>query len=160
MHRYWIPLGFFLIKPVSLPGLHTECSQLLSLYLVDSHLVQIIDHIILHKWDDSSVPVTDVWQDTVQEPWVWLWPLAVMSQESCSSLQYALAVSVSQFYHSGGSNLQYLTFTCAHTWQYVKRNIYSRYQGTLTMKIFNCVAKTVLFKLTELLEQNEGQFIG
>lgn len=63
-----------------------------------------------------------------------------------------------QLYHSRGSILQYLTFTCTHMLVPIcKRNLYSRYQGILT-EFFNCV--TVLFKLTELLEQNEEQFIG
>lgn len=30
----------------------------------------------------------------------------------------------------------------------------------LTLEIFNCVVKTVLFKPTELVEQNEGQCVG
>lgn len=30
----------------------------------------------------------------------------------------------------------------------------------LTLEIFNCVVKTVLFKPTELVDQNEGQCVG
>lgn len=73
-----------------------------------------------------------------------------------SSLQPAPTVSASQL----EEDVSVLDLhTHIHNCQYLKNISYSRYQGVLILEIFNCVVMTFFFKLTELKEQNERQFI-